>query len=143
VLWQLLSYVDTLYLLSWCLLWILLSCISCCCGYYLSPWCSLLLAVNPLPCTVVTGVCVVYCLLCTVVVIGFCCGPSNCNHGSVYCLSVKACTLLVIYNFVDPLPCCMAVTVFCCGPFTVCPGGLWHLWCTLLLCIVVVIGVCC
>lgn len=114
-----------------------------CCGYYLSPWCPVLLAVNPLPCTVVAGVCVVHCLLCTVEVIGFCCGPSNWHHGSVYCLSVEPCTLVVIYDFVDPLPCSVAVTIVCCGPFTVCLGGPWHIWCTLLPCIVVVIGVCC
>jgi len=113
-----------------------------CCGYYLSPWWSLLLAVNPLRCTVIVGVCVVHCLLCTVEVIGFCCGPSNWHHGSVYYFSVEPCTLVIIYDCVDPLPGSMAVTIVCCGPFTVCLGGLWHLWCTLLLCIVVVIGVC-
>lgn len=56
------------------------------------------------PFAVVTGVCVVRSLLCTGEVVGFCCGPSNCHHGSVYSLSVKPCTLLVIYDFVDPLP---------------------------------------
>jgi len=64
-----------------------------CCGYYLSPCWSLLSVVNPLPCTVVIGVCVVHCLLCTVEVIGFFCGPSNWHHGSVYYLSVEPCTL--------------------------------------------------
>jgi hypothetical protein len=53
------------------------------------------------------------------------------------------CTVVVIYDCVDPLRCSMAVTVVCCEPFTVCLDGLWHLWCTLLPCIMVVIGVCC
>jgi hypothetical protein len=92
-----LSYVDTLYLMLLCLLWILLSSTksvtSVCSGYYLSPWWSLLLAVNPVPCTVVVGVCVGHCLLCAVEVICFGCGPSNQHHGSVYCLNVEPCTV--------------------------------------------------
>jgi hypothetical protein len=133
--WQSLSHVDTWYLMSWCLLWIL-------------PFTMviILLVVNPLPFTVVVGVSVVHCLLCTV--ISVCCGPSNWHHGSVYCLSVEPCTLylgshLWLCGPTSLLHCshsCLLWGLYCVPwwsmasmvhPFTLYHGGLW---CLLLTC---------